>query len=136
MKYVQGVTGERDICGAVSVYVCVCSLSVLSSSVVRYGRKCTAIQWKIDNFEVLSVSLRSITIIFVVLYLGISLSCTDSPFPPPLPSIPLYTHRSCSHLYLLSSASCHITLRLNISAFRFDLLKIPEILQLTYYIVI
>ena len=111
---IQGVSGEIYIYNTVSMYVCTYSVPVyhlvchnytvrLSSSVVRDGRKCLAIQRKIDHFEVLSFSLSTFTVIFVVLYLVIYHSCTDSPFQPRLPiSLPpfLSTNTSSSHSIL------------------------------------
>ena len=49
----------------------------LSSGVFRDERKCSTIQKKIKNFKEL-LSPITIVIMFVVLYLGIYLSCTDS----------------------------------------------------------
>ena len=104
----------------------------LSSSVVRDGRKCSAIQKEIDHFEVLLFSLSTIAIIFDVLYRGYLFPAQTVHFH--LPSHPQTLH--CSHLYLLSSASCHIALLFNIRTFVFYVLKIPVNIAVDYHIVI
>ena len=137
MKYVHTkCSGERDICGAcvcTSVYISVCVyISVAFSMALAVARvSCLVVsvtEGNVQQYEkkknllkYFSSSLSTIARIFIVLHLGISASYTNSPFPPTLPtflpSLPFCKHRSCSPLYLLSSASCHIALRLNISTF-------------------